>query len=105
LEVVGCVDVRTAMKSVIHVITVPYEAWNELTLDNNTYKHDKHNRNCCFVQKIIVHFYLHLQDVGNRVTLWTIMSPLHFYLHLQDVGNRVTLMTHLSPKMKYIEFL
>jgi serine/threonine-protein kinase SIK3 len=28
-----------------------------------------------------------------------------FYLHLQDVGNRVTLMTHLSPKMKYIEFL
>jgi hypothetical protein len=24
-------------------------------------------------------FYLHLQDVGNRVTLWTLMSPLFMY--------------------------
>jgi hypothetical protein len=24
----------------------------------------------------LLHFYLHLQDVGNRVTLWTILSPL-----------------------------
>jgi hypothetical protein len=45
---------------------------------------------CALAQALLnfwIFFYLHLQDVGNRVTLWTIMSPLHFYLHLQDVGN------------------
>jgi hypothetical protein len=29
-------------------------------------------------------FYLHLQDVGNRVTLWTIMSLLHFFMLYWD---------------------
>jgi hypothetical protein len=31
-------------------------------------------------------------------------TTMTFYLHLQDVGNRVTLKPYLSPKMKYIKF-
>jgi hypothetical protein len=30
------------------------------------------------------------------------VSFVGIYLHLQDVGNRVTLKPYLSPKMKYI---